>query len=116
MFYVLQRLRLHGWYRPPGEMLMIPEVYGDLRLVTPGLLDAASSLGLSVHVWTVNEPDDMRRLMTMTIDGIITDYPGRLQDILASETVSEPIAAASADRPAPGRRRPCPEERFQVAW
>ncbi|MDZ7704897.1 MAG: glycerophosphodiester phosphodiesterase [Trueperaceae bacterium] len=89
VFYVLQRLKLHGWYRPPGEMLMIPEVYGDLRLVTPGLLDAASSLGLSVHVWTVNEPDDMRRLMAMDIDGIITDYPGRLQDVIASETVSE---------------------------
>ena len=89
VFYVLQRLKLHGWYRPPGEVLMIPEVYGDLRLVTPSLLDAASSLGLSVHVWTVNEPDDMRRLMAMDIDGIITDYPGRLQDIIASETASE---------------------------
>lgn len=38
----------------------------------------AHGLGLEVVVWTVNEEADMRRLIDMGVDGIITDYPDRL--------------------------------------
>ncbi len=42
----------------------------------------AHELGLRVNVWTVNEPDRMRQLIMMGVDGIITDYPDRLRRLL----------------------------------
>jgi len=41
------------------------------------LLDAAHALGLVVHPWTVNDPSDLERLMSLGVDGVFTDYPAR---------------------------------------
>ncbi len=46
--------------------------------LTPALLQQAHDLGLRVIPWTVNEEDEMRRLVEMGVDGLITDYPDRL--------------------------------------
>ncbi len=46
-------------------------------------LREARALGLRVVVWTVNEPAEMARLLTLGVDGIITDYPDRLRTVLA---------------------------------
>ena len=40
-------------------------------------LAEARALGIEVHVWTANDPDDIQRLLDMGVDGIITDYPDR---------------------------------------
>ncbi len=45
-------------------------------------LDEAHGLGLEVVVWTVNDPARMRALIDLGVDGIITDYPGRLRRVL----------------------------------
>ncbi len=66
-----------GDYRPPGEALQIPPVYESLQLVTKESIEAAHSLGLEVHVWTVNDPYEIRRLLGLGVEGIITDYPDR---------------------------------------
>lgn len=50
--------------------------------VTPETVLEAHELGLPVLAWTVNEADDIKRLATTGIDGIVTDYPGRVQRIL----------------------------------
>jgi glycerophosphoryl diester phosphodiesterase len=42
----------------------------------------AQSQGLQVMPWTVNEPADMRRLLDWKVDGIITDHPDRLREVL----------------------------------
>ncbi|KAF2419080.1 glycerophosphodiester phosphodiesterase family protein [Microbacterium sp. B35-30] len=55
------------------DALQVPERQGRLRIVTPRLIAAAHRHGVEVHVWTVNEPDDMRRLVAMGVDGIVTD-------------------------------------------
>lgn len=62
-------------YRPPGAALQIPEEYGPVRLVTETTLKAAHGAGLEIHVWTVNRPEDMRRLLDLGVDGLMTDYP-----------------------------------------
>ena len=51
----------------------------------------AHELGLSVNVWTVNEPGRMRELIDMGVDGIITDYPNRLRLLL--EELGIPVPA-----------------------
>lgn len=55
------------------DALQIPERYGALKVLTPRLLDAAHRLGVEVHVWTVNDTDDMHRLVRAGVDGIVTD-------------------------------------------
>ena len=45
-------------------------------------VDEAHALGLTVLPWTVNDPKDMQRLIDLNVDGIITDYPDRLRNVL----------------------------------
>ncbi len=49
---------------------------GDL--ITPALVEKAHVAGLQVVAWTINEPEQMRRLMDAGVDGIMTDFPDRL--------------------------------------
>lgn len=55
------------------DALQIPERAGRLRVVTPRLLRAAHSAGVEIHVWTVNDPSDMDRLLALGVDGIVSD-------------------------------------------
>ncbi|WP_202817706.1 glycerophosphodiester phosphodiesterase [Kribbella sp. ALI-6-A] len=66
----------------PGACLQIPEVYGRIRVLTPGLLRRAHALGKQVHVWTVDDPARMHRLLDAGVDGIITDRTDLLRDVL----------------------------------
>ncbi len=79
-----QRANQDDWddYTPPGNALQIPEEYGGIQLLTPELIEAAHSQGVEVHIWTVNEEDDMRRILEMGVDGIMTDHPERLVRIV----------------------------------
>ncbi len=53
-------------------------------ITTPDLVDAAHALALPVIVWTVNDYEDMTRFIKYGVDAIVTDYPDRLQSILAA--------------------------------
>ncbi|MCK6065207.1 MULTISPECIES: glycerophosphodiester phosphodiesterase family protein [Microbacterium] len=55
------------------DALQIPERHRRLRVLTPRLLDAAHAHDVEVHVWTVNDPEDMRRLRRAGVDGLVTD-------------------------------------------
>lgn len=81
-FYFLQRAFLDRWYRSPGVAMQVPERAGGIHVVTGSFIAAARRLGLRVHVWTVNDPGDMRRLVDLGVDGIITAYPDRLAAVL----------------------------------
>lgn len=81
-FFLLSRAGLSRLYRSPAKAFMIPEYAGRLHVVTPGFVREAHARGLQVHVWTVNEAEDMRRLIDWGVDGIITDYPERLIALL----------------------------------
>jgi glycerophosphoryl diester phosphodiesterase len=52
------------------------------HLVSPELLDAAHGEGLAVLVYTVDAEDEMRRLLDQGVDGIFTNYPGRLRHVV----------------------------------
>lgn len=47
--------------------------------VTAAQVVRAHALGLRVAVWTVNEMEDIDRMIALGVDGIVTDYPGRVQ-------------------------------------
>ncbi len=55
------------------DALQVPERQRRLRIVTPRLIAAAHRHDVEVHVWTVNDPAEMRRLIDLGVDGIVTD-------------------------------------------
>ena len=60
-----------------------PDIYSpDYRLVDRQMVLRAHGWGMKVLPWTVNDPDTMRRLKEMGIDGLITDYPNRAQFLI----------------------------------
>lgn len=63
-------------YRPAGRALQIPPRFGDIELVTAESVAAAHRCALEVHVWTINQRDDMERLLDAGVDGIMSDLPG----------------------------------------
>jgi glycerophosphoryl diester phosphodiesterase len=78
------RAAISGGPPPEGCMaLQIPVAFGGNPLVTPELLKAAHEHGVHVHVWTINDPDEMTRLLDLGVDGIVTDDPGRMVELVA---------------------------------
>lgn len=53
--------------------VQVPERYGRLRVVTPHFIRMMHAVGVEVHVWTVNDPATMGRLLDLGVDGIVTD-------------------------------------------
>ncbi len=69
-------------YKPPGDALQIPPEYESWRLVSRETLEAAHRFGVEMHVWTVNEEAEMRELLELGVDGILSDYPARLLKVI----------------------------------
>ncbi|MBP7334641.1 glycerophosphodiester phosphodiesterase [Niveispirillum sp.] len=75
----------HGLPVPPPRgphCLQVPVSHRGLTVVTPGMLRAAHACNLPVHVWTVDEVAEMERLLDLGVDGLITDRPTLLRDVL----------------------------------
>ncbi len=86
-FLALSKTGLSESYSPPMQALQIPENLGSLSVVTKDFVENAHRKNLKVHVWTINEPNAMQRLIDVGVDGIMTDYPDRLLDLLGRLTV-----------------------------
>lgn len=63
--------------------LQVPPRFGSLTVVDGRFVDAAHDCGLAVHVWTVDDPAEMERLVGLGVDGIISDVPSVLAGELA---------------------------------
>jgi glycerophosphoryl diester phosphodiesterase len=62
--------------------LQLPARLRGVRVVDEKLVGAAHGAGLQVHVWTVNQTAEMNRFLDMGVDGLITDRPDRLKDVM----------------------------------
>lgn len=82
-FLGLYKAGLTKSFSPAMKALQIPEFAGFGK----EFVDAARERNLQVHVWTVNETADMKRLLDMNVDGIMTDYPDRLLELLGRKKV-----------------------------
>jgi glycerophosphoryl diester phosphodiesterase len=78
------------------DCLQVPVSYGRVTVVTAATVARAHTAGKHVHVWTVNDTNDMRRLLDLGVDGIITDRADLLRDVLRGRR-----QWSDADRPAP---------------
>lgn len=68
--------------RGEAVALQLPVRARGIRVVTPRLVEAAHRAGLQVHVWTVNDSEEMIRLLDIGVDGLITDRPDVLKDLM----------------------------------
>lgn len=61
--------------RPAYAEFQVPERSGRTTIVTRRFVAHAHRAGIAVKVWTVNDPDDMRRLLSWRVDALISDRP-----------------------------------------
>ena len=80
-FLAMYKTGVSEAYSPSMQALQVPE-YAGVQILSKEFVEAAHERNLKVHVWTVNETEDMKRLLEMGVDGIMTDYPNRLLDLL----------------------------------
>lgn len=81
--YALSSLGPFGGLPLPNyAALQVPPATGGVRLVTRGFVADAHADGLAVHVWTIDDPGEMRRLLDLGVDGVMTDRPSVLERVL----------------------------------
>jgi len=82
------RLRLASWLhlkalgRTKAACTQVPPKEKFLPIADGRYISFAHDVGLGVHVWTIDEADEMRRLLDLGADGIMTDKPSVLKDVL----------------------------------
>ncbi len=76
----------------PGKVsaAMVPVRSHGLRIVTQGFVRRTHQAGQGVFVWTVNQPQEMRRLFDLGVDGLISDFPAILRRIVNERLALEP--------------------------
>ena len=82
----IARLRLAAYGVPVGPFaaacVQVPLTWKDRTLVDAKFVNAAGRRGIPVHVWTIDEPAEIRRLLDLGVGGIMTDRPSVLKQVL----------------------------------
>lgn len=85
-------VRLRSWGLPAvprrsAVAAQVPEAQSGIRVVDRRFVRTAHARGLQVHVWTVNDPGRMHRLLDLGVDGIMTDHIGTLRKVMEDRGV-----------------------------
>ncbi|MEU6524831.1 glycerophosphodiester phosphodiesterase [Streptomyces sp. NPDC046924] len=80
-------LRLRSWGLPAAVRrsavaAQVPEARSGVPVVDHRFVRTAHAHGLQVHVWTVNDPERMHRLLDLGVDGIMTDHIDTLRTVM----------------------------------
>lgn len=84
-FFFLMATPIGPFFTPSCDVLQVPETHRGIRILTPRFIREAHRRNIPVHVWTVDDPRNMRRLLSWGVDGIQTDRPDLLASVLAEE-------------------------------
>jgi len=78
-------LASYGLYKKkvPGNCLQVPIYQYGIKLVTRRFIQYVQNIGLKIHVWTINDVNEMQQLISLGVDGIITDRPKELKKLLS---------------------------------
>lgn len=87
VFFGLQAVLLGRLFSPPAQAFQVPEYYtlpvvGEVQVLTPRFVRQAQGQNIHVHAWTINEREDMERILATGVNGIITDRPDILLELL----------------------------------
>lgn len=89
LFVILNILHLGRLYHPHTETMQMPGYLGDHVLVNRRFVNVAHAHGMEVYAWTIDDPGRMKSMLHAGVDGIITDYPDRLMQLLGRKTNKE---------------------------
>jgi len=81
-FLRLHTVLLGDLYHGVAEAFEVPTSLRDLEIVTPRFIEESHQHNIRVLVWTANETEEMKRLLDLGVDGILTDYPDRLLEVM----------------------------------
>ena len=73
--------------RLAGDCAQVPIEHGRWTVVERRFVQAAHRRGLQVHVWTIDDPDEMHALLDLGVDGIMTYRPSVLREVYRSRGV-----------------------------
>ena len=82
VFTALNAAFLTPIYSPRFHLVELPPTWYGLRLITPNLIQSAHLRGLRVHAVNINESDQMELVIQQEIDGVVTDYPNLMIDVI----------------------------------
>ncbi|MDZ5078292.1 glycerophosphodiester phosphodiesterase [Nesterenkonia sp. HG001] len=69
------------------DCLQVPVRQGPIRIITPGFLRRCHRAGLQVHVWVVDDAQEMHRLIDLGVDGLMTDDAEALAEVMRTRSV-----------------------------
>lgn len=82
IFVLLTKAWLGGLFSPEFHSLQVPKESSGITVMTPGFVQAAHARNLKVEPWTINDPEQMKLYIEWGVDGMITDRPDLLLEIL----------------------------------
>ena len=87
LFFGLNAAYLGALFQAPGTAFQVPTtsslpLIGEVDVITERFVRVAHSHNIQVHAWTINDPAEMERLIALGVDGIITDRPDLLLDVV----------------------------------
>lgn len=72
-----------GVASPQVLAAQVPVRMRGFPVLTERFIRMCHKRGIEIHVWTIDEPDEMDRLLDLGVDGIMTDVPATLKDVLS---------------------------------
>ena len=94
------RLRLASFGVPSGgfsaDCAQVPPTHRGLTVIDERLVSAAHARGIPVHAWTINEREEIERLLALGVDGIVTDEVELALVACAAHRVDRPATEESS--------------------
>ncbi|WP_409341895.1 glycerophosphodiester phosphodiesterase [Paenibacillus sp. MBLB4367] len=81
-FVLTHKAFMPGFYRPGAQVLQIPTSNSGFNLKTRGLIEGAHRLNMQVHYWTIDDKAEMKELIELGADGIMTNRPDLLKEVI----------------------------------
>ena len=83
IFLLLHRIRLAWLLRPAYVALQVPVEYLGIQILTPRFVRDAHRIGVRVDVWTIDDPLEMRRMLDLGVDVVMTNRPATLAGVIS---------------------------------
>ncbi|CAM3616720.1 glycerophosphodiester phosphodiesterase [Parendozoicomonas haliclonae] len=84
LFVIAAKVGLSHLVPMDAVAMQLPPSSGGITVLDAQLLRAAKARGIKVHAWTINEAEEMQRLLDMPVDGVITDFVARGNQVKSS--------------------------------
>jgi glycerophosphoryl diester phosphodiesterase len=100
-FWAASRLGVAARAVPAFEALQVPLRHRGLTVVDQRFVDRAHGARVRVHVWTIDDPAQMRNLLKIGVDGIMSDHPDRVVSALRDQAGSRGVSTRRSGPPDP---------------